>query len=90
MQKIRLQICLDRKQEMWLNSYCIENRLANYSRGIAELINSYGRLQYVIKELEKKANEAEIWRERANKDVKERLEKNENEIKTKQDKKKSA
>ena len=50
-----------------------ENKCKNYSEAIVELFKQYKRYQIIMKELEKKANEAEMWKERANRNIEQRV-----------------
>ena len=65
MQKIRLQIMLSFDELSLLHSFERENRLRNESIAVAELLKAHNRLQYIIRELEKKAHEGEEWKSRA-------------------------
>ena len=73
MQKIWRQIGFSYTDLNFFERFMQENKCKNYSEAIVELFKQYKRYQIIMKELEKKANEAEMWKERANRNIEQRV-----------------
>jgi len=66
MQKVRVQIFLTFSEMAELHQFMVENRCKNESQAISQMLILKKRLQKVIENLERKAQESELWKERAN------------------------
>lgn len=67
MQKVRLQIMMTGIELNRIHSFMLENNLKNESEAIGMMVQMNSRYQKVISALEKKAHEAEEWKERVEK-----------------------
>ena len=66
MQKIRLQIFVDLQHLNSLHRFMIENHLKNESAGVSVLLDRVENYKNIVKKLQQKAEESELWKERAN------------------------
>lgn len=73
MEKIRTQILMDAEHYDFLSRYCVENECKNFSHAMCNLMDAYRRFQLIVKDLQKRAHESEIWKERAQERVKDAL-----------------
>lgn len=75
MQKIWRQIGFEYADLSTFESFAKENQCKNYTAAMKELLAQYKRFQTIIKELEKAAQQADIWKQRAIKNVDDRVNK---------------
>jgi len=83
-QKVWRQIGLTMPELNFIREFMIDNRLKNESQAVSEIINQLKRFRYIVNKLEKQAQEAETWKNRANNEQKGKI-KNENELKAEPD-----
>lgn len=75
MQKIWRQIGFEYSDLSYFETFMQENRCKNHTTAMKELLEQHKRFQTIIKELEKAAQQADIWKQRAIKNVDDRVNK---------------
>ncbi len=68
-QKVRIQLCLDPNALTRLEGYRQEFMCKNYNDTVHLLLKKLARMDFIMEQLEQKADEAKEWAERAERKV---------------------